>query len=238
LGLQVRTDNKLRVRQPLSRADIVVSDRSLSARLGHYGALVAEELNVHEVRWLEPGEEAAAVQYRMKPNFRALGPRIGKKVQALKQALEKADAAKLHAELSASGRVSVDIGGELIELNGEELDIAVVAGEGFAAAGGRVGVVVLVTELTESLRDEGLARDVLAKIQGRRKDLDLGFTDRIHVAVYGSDRVRRAVDTAKESIARESLCVELRAAPLADAPAALERGAIDGEELAVDVTPA
>ncbi len=233
LGLQVRSDNKLRVRQPLARADVVLSDRSL--RLERYGALVAEELNVHEVRWLEPGEEAGAVEYRLKPNFRALGPRIGKKVQALKQALEKADAAKLHAELSQKGRVAVDIGGESIDLGKDELDIAVVAGACFAAAGGRAGVVVLHTELDDALRDEGLGRDVLARLQGRRKELALGFTERIRATVFGGERVRRIVEAQQGELARETLAVELRTAPLAEAPASLERTTIEGEDLAIDI---
>jgi isoleucyl-tRNA synthetase len=238
LGLQVRTDNRLRVRQPLSRADVVVSDASLAARLGSYGPLVAEELNVHEVRFLEPGQEAGAVQYRMKPNFRALGPRIGKKVQALKQALERADAGKLHGELSRAGKVVLDVDGEAIDLSGEELDIQVVASEGFAAAGGRVGVVVLHTELTDALRDEGLARDVLAKVQQKRKDIGLGFTDRLVLTVFGGERIARVVEAARASIAEEALCSLIVVKALAEAPPSLERLAIEGEELALDGTKA
>ncbi len=236
LGLQVRTDNKLRVRQPLSRADIVVSNRS--AALDTFGALVAEELNVHEVRWLEPGQESAEVQYKLKPNFRALGPRLGKNVQALKQALEQADAGELHARLSANGSVLVELAGGAVTLSAEELDIAVVAAAGFAAAGGRAGVVVLHTELTDALRDEGFARDVLAKLQAARKDMDLGFTERIRVTVYGGDRVRRVVDAGRDHLAKEALAVEIRTAPLADAPGGAERTTLEGEELALDVSRA
>lgn len=238
LGLQVRSDNRLRVRQPLGRADVVVSDRALAASLASYGPLIAEELNVHEVRWLEPGQEAGAVHYRLKPNFRALGPRIGKKVQALKQALERADAARLHAELSREGKVVVDVEGEGIDLSGEELDIAVVASEGFAAAGGRTGVVVLHTELTPELRDEGLARDVLAKVQQKRKDLGLAFTDKLALTIYGSERIMRVVEAARSTIAEEALCASLVVAPLTDAPATAAIFEIEAEELALDGTKA
>jgi len=234
LGLQVRTENRLRVRQPLGRADVVLSDGALAMRLSGHGALIAEELNVHEVRFLEPGQEAGAVQYRMKPNFRALGPRIGKKVQALKQALEKADAGKLHGELSRAGKVVLDVEGEAIDLSGEELDIQVVASEGFAAAGGHVGVVVLHTELTDALRDEGLARDVLAKVQQKRKDLGLGFTDRLALTVYGSERIMRVVEASRVSLSEEALCTTLVVKSLAEAPAAAEKTTLEGEELALD----
>jgi isoleucyl-tRNA synthetase len=170
----------------------------------------------------------------MKPNFRALGPRIGKRVQALKQALEQADAGKLHGELSRAGKVTLAFDGESIDLSGEELDIQVVASEGFAAAGGRVGVVVLHTELSDALRDEGLARDVLAKIQQKRKDLGLGFTDRLALTVFGSERVVRVVEAARASIAEEALCSLIVVKSLTEASASLERLTIEGEDLALE----
>src|SRR5262249_34553171 len=95
LGLSVRTANKLKVRQPLSRVDVVVSSQRLAEALAPHVSLIAEELNVHEVRFLRPGEEGSAVRYVLKPNFRTLGPKLGKKVQLAKQELAKADAAAL-----------------------------------------------------------------------------------------------------------------------------------------------
>src|SRR5262249_4156387 len=109
LGLQVRTANKLKVRQPLSRADVVVSQAGLAPAPSARVALVQEELNVHEVRLLRPGEEGNLVRYVLKPNFRALGPKLGKKVQVAKQVLAKADAASLRASLMLDGKVTVDI---------------------------------------------------------------------------------------------------------------------------------
>src|SRR5262249_51862995 len=91
LGLSVRTSNKLKMRQPLSRGDVVLNDGELMRRLEPYVELIKEELNVHEVRFMFPGHEQGAVKFRLKPNFRALGPRLGKNVQAAKKALEMAD---------------------------------------------------------------------------------------------------------------------------------------------------
>src|SRR5262249_10523985 len=108
LGLSVRTSNKLKVRQPLSRADIVVSSASLAEELAPHVPLIAEELNVREVRFLRPGEEGSLVRYVLKPNFRALGPKLGKKVQVAKQALARADAGALRAALATEGKVSID----------------------------------------------------------------------------------------------------------------------------------
>jgi isoleucyl-tRNA synthetase len=209
LGLQVRTVNKLKVRQPLDRADIVVSQASLSGALREHEALVREELNVHEIHWLEPGQERGEVKYVLKPNFRALGPKLGKKVQVAKQVLAKADAATLRAELATFGKVTLDLEGEAVELGPEEIEVVVEASEGFAAAGGKAGVVVLHTTLTDALRDEGLGREILSRVQALRKELDLGFTDRVRVAIGGSDRVKRVADEQRATLAAEVLAVEV-----------------------------
>jgi isoleucyl-tRNA synthetase len=125
LGLQVRTSNKLKVRQPLSRADVVVSNPALREGLVSHAELFVDELNVHEVRFLRPGEEGGAVRYVLKPNFRALGPKLGKKVQLAKQALAKANAAELRTRLASEGKVTIDLEGEAVELGPEEIEVVV-----------------------------------------------------------------------------------------------------------------
>lgn len=209
LGLQVRTVNKLKVRQPLSRADVVVSTNALADALRAHAPLIAEELNVHEVRFLRPGEEGGEVRYVLKPNFRALGPKLGKKVQLAKAALARADAAALRADLAATGKTSIDLEGERFELGPEEIEVVVEAAEGFAAAGGKAGVVVLHIALTDALKDEGLAREILSRVQGVRKELNLGFTETIRLAVDGSERVRRVAEGARTTLAEESLASEV-----------------------------
>ncbi len=234
LGLQVRTAGRVRVRQPLSRADLVVSDAELSRGLRAHLGLVAEELNVKEVRLLAPGEEASFVRYTLKPNFRALGPKLGKRVQACKAALAKADAAALRAELATTGKATIDVEGEAVDLGPEEVDVTVDASDGFAAAGGKIGVVVLALELTEELREEGLAREILARVQGARKDAGLAFTDRVAVHLDGSPRVVAVARSARELIAAEALADAVSVG--ADAPVAtgeVRPFAIDQEELRV-----
>lgn len=234
LGLQVRTENQLKVRQPLSRADVVVSSADSAKRLESYRDLIADELNVHEVRWLLPGQEGKEVSYQLKPNFRALGPRLGKQVQGVKKALAAADAGALRTELAKSGKVTIDVDGSPIDLNGEEVQVAVVASEGYAAAGGRAGVVVLHTALDQGLLDEGFAREVLAKIQSHRKKLDLGYTDRIAVTVRGGERVARVMDQHAAHIEKEALCASL----VVESLAGDETDTIQGEAVAVLVTRA
>ncbi|WP_438021248.1 isoleucine--tRNA ligase [Sorangium sp. So ce315] len=233
LGLQVRTANKLKVRQPLSRADIVLSQQGLAAALAEHVPLIAEELNVHEVRFLRPGEEGSAVRYVLKPNFRALGPKLGKKVQLAKQVLAKADAAALRAALATEGKIAIALDGEQVELGPEEIDVAVEAGEGFAAAGGRAGVVVLHTALTDALRDEGLGREILSRVQAARKGAGLEFTDRIRLAIRGSQRVCRVAEAARAMLMAESLAAELVVGGALDGEVSTTDAPVDGEALEI-----
>jgi isoleucyl-tRNA synthetase len=240
LGLQVRTAAKLKVRQPLERADVVVSSRDLRAALERHAGLISDELNVHGVRWLSPGEEGQEVSYQLKPNFRLLGPRLGKQVQLLKKALAEADAAALRGELAQRGRCSVVLDGDTLELSSEEVEVAVVASEGYAAAGGKVGVVVLTTALSPELLDEGLGREVLSRVQSKRKELALDFTARIVVKILGSARVCRVVEAMRQELIREALCAELSVAASDDEPAeaGFESLDVQGERLWMHVRAA
>jgi isoleucyl-tRNA synthetase len=210
LGLSVRTQNKLKVRQPLERADVVFNDGALMPRLEAYKALIQEELNVHEVRFMFPGHTDGAVAFRIKPNFRALGPRLGKNVQAAKKALEGADGSALYAELSRTGKVEVTIEGEPYLLGPEEIQVTAEAAPGFAAETGRVGVVVLHTTLTEALVDEGLLREVVSRVQAARKDLGLEFAARIQLWLDGSERLVRVARAGEQHLGQECLATEVR----------------------------
>jgi isoleucyl-tRNA synthetase len=213
LGLSVRTSNKLKVRQPLERADVVFNDQDLLGRLSEYKSLIQEELNVHEVRFMFPGHEDGAVAFRIKPNFRALGPRLGKNVQAAKKALEAADGSALYAELSRTGKVQIAIEGEHYELGPEEIQVSAEAAPGFAAETGRIGVVVLHTTLTEALVDEGLLRELVSRVQAARKELGLDFTARVRLSLDGSERVVRVARAGEQHLRQECLASEVRFEP-------------------------
>ncbi len=209
LGLSVRTVNRLKVRQPLGRADVVFNDRALMQRIELYTEAIAEELNVNELVFMHPGHEQGAVSFRLKPNFRALGPRLGKNVQAVKQALEGADGSALHAELSQSGQLTLQVAGEAMQFGPEEIAVSVEAAAGFAAETGRVGVVVLHTTLTEELVDAGILREVVSRVQATRKEMRLDFADRIELRMDGSERVLRVARAGEEHIQRECLATDV-----------------------------
>ena len=216
-GLQVRTANKLRVRQPLSAAEIALADAELADRVLAHEGLIRDELNVHELR-LAP-DAGAYVTYQVKPNFRALGPRVGKRMPKLKAALADADGAALLQEFEAKGRIEIVLDGEPLELGPDEIAVSLEAREGFAAAAGKAGVVVMHTTLDDGLIEEGLFREVLNRVQNLRKQLDLEYTGRIRLSLDGSDRLLAAVRPRVEELGRETLAdaVEVGAAPPAGA---------------------
>ena len=208
LGLRVRTDHRLKVRQPLSRAEVVLPDEGLRTRLEHYGHLIEEELNVHEVAFVHTGEEH--VRYSLRPNFRRLGPRLGKKMPLAKKAFAEADAVAFRRELHSNGSASIEVDGERLSLDPDDVEILVEAAENFAAAGDRTAVVVLNTDVDDKLREEGLYRELLHRVQNLRKELDIDYTQRIRLSIQGSDRLQRILIDNQDHFTTEVLCTELR----------------------------
>jgi isoleucyl-tRNA synthetase len=229
LGLQVRTTSKLRVRQPLEAAEIVLADPSLESALREHAALVADELNVHELRFVAKADDY--VSYQVKPNFRALGPRAGKRMPKLKAALAGADGAALLRQLESEGCVRVPVDGESFELSRDEIAVSLEAREGFAAAAGGVGVVVLRTTLTPELLEEGRYREVLNRVQTLRKELDLEYTGRIRLTLSGAAALLDAVRPRVDELARETLAVDVAIGAEPPTSAEVREVAIDGLSL-------
>ena len=244
LGLQVRTAAKIKVRQPLSTATVVVSGAQADG-LRRNVEVIREELNVHTIDFVSPDHADRFVTFKLKPNFRALGPRIGKQVQEVKKALESVNAGALRAELVTKGKAIVPgvlIDGAPLEVGPEEIEVQVVAREGFAAAGDRVGVVVLDTRMTPELKQEGLAREVINRLQSIRKELGLAYEDRVAVLVDGPKEIVEAGKKLKKEIAEAALCQRIDFVLHGDHDRPTDVGArkreidIDGHSCAISMT--
>jgi isoleucyl-tRNA synthetase len=234
LGLQVRTVSKLRVRQPLGAAEVILADPELSAALREHEGLIRDELNVHAVHFVERAD--AYVTYQVKPNFRALGPRAGKRMPKLKAALAAADGGRLLRELETAGRVRIEVDGSPFELGPHEIEVSLEAREGFAAAAGAAGVVALRTALTPELIEEGRFREVLNRVQSIRKELDLEYTGRIRLTLDGAGVLLDAVRPRIELLSRETLAVAVTLSrPTAGAH--VREVTIDGDALTLGVEP-
>ena len=235
LGLQVRTSEKLRVRQPLAAADLVLSDPSLETALREHLGLVRDELNVHEVHFAPRADEY--VRYEVKPNFRALGPKVGKRMPALKAALATADGAALLRQLESRGALhpprwrapSSRSPPRRSPSRSRRLP-------GFASASGAVGVVVLRTQLDDALIAEGLFREVLNRVQTLRKELDLEYTGRISLTLAGAPELLAAVRPRVADLEREALAVRVALAAAPAAGAHVREATIDGFPLTIGLS--
>jgi isoleucyl-tRNA synthetase len=223
LGRSARMDNKLKVRQPLAKVEVILSDNSTQAWLEEHNELLRDELNVKAVEYTKDADKY--INYLVQPNFKRLGPRIGKLLPAVKQALSNADGGEMLKELTSKGNVLLKVGGEEIALDTEDIQVRLQAREGWAAAQGAECVVVLSTELTPELIAEGAARDVVRLIQDRRKDLALDFTDRITIGIVGaSAALQQAVEQNRDYISGETLADSIGFEPVGHESIAAEVG--------------
>jgi isoleucyl-tRNA synthetase len=218
LGRKARMDAKLKVRQPLARVEVILAKDTHQAWLKAHDDLLRDELNVKQVEYAE--QAADYITYEVLPNFKRLGPRLGKLLPKVKQHLSSAVGSLLLYELGATGRVSLEVDGQRVELDSEDLQVRLQAKPGWAAAHLPSCVVVLATNLTPALVREGLARDLVRLIQERRKELDCQYTDRIQVGlVTESAELRQAIEENTEYICGETLALDLSADPLEGAVA-------------------
>jgi len=207
LGLQARNANKLKVRQPLARVEVILGRPQLAERIARYIPLLTDELNVKEVVLTQ---DAHHVSFSMKPDFRKLGPVFGARVQLVKKALEGVDAKSVRSQLATEGKVTVPLAdGAQAELDADTIAVTVTPAAGWVASSGTVGVVILDATLTPALIAEGRAREVLSRIQGWRKEADLDYVDRIRVGIEGDAELVSACAAFKDFIAAESLASEV-----------------------------
>jgi isoleucyl-tRNA synthetase len=229
LGRAVRAAHKLKTRQPLPTMTLAGADASLRAQLAGMEGIVLEELNVKALSWSDRPEELVSIEAR--PNWRVLGKRLGAKMKATAAAIAAEDPNALAASLSANGRAAVEVEGESIELSAEELEIRYQPREGLVAEADRDLLLVLDTTVDEGLRREGLAREVISRVQGLRRDLDLDFTERIDIRYAATGELAAAIEANRELICAEVLARELVLDPLVGA----HEFDLDGERLGVAV---
>ncbi len=204
LGLSARMNAKLKVRQPLSGVTVVLNDEQDQAWLEAHDELLKTELNVQHVQYTT--EAGQYVTYQIVPNFKRLGPRVGKLMPKVKRAFAEANGGEIMADLSGAGKAELVVDGETIELDSEDVEIRLQANPGWAAAQGTQAVVVLSTELTPGLIRAGMARDVNRLVQERRKELELERTDRIDLYLYTeSEMLQQAIEENRDYLIGETL---------------------------------
>jgi isoleucyl-tRNA synthetase len=215
MGLKVRKDEKMKVRQPLSKMEVILRDSGHQPWLVEHDEILKSELNVKQIEYTQEADKY--VTYTVTPNFKLLGPQLGKLMPKVQAALKTADAGALLADLEARGETNLQVDGQAVTLNSESIQVRLQAKPGWSAAQGQSGVVVLSTELTPELMREGYARDLVRLIQDRRKEMDCAYDDRIAVTVgVDSEELKLAFQENAAYIASETLAVEFKIVPLAE----------------------
>ena len=205
LGRAARSEAGVKVRQPLARALVFLPSGAPQL----LADVVASELNVDEVSVAE--ELSDVLRFEIVPNFRVLGPRLKEAAGELRPALQRVDAARAVAALDDGRSFEVPLAESTVELGPGDVELRVKSQPGFTVSREGGEVVALDLELTEDLRDRGLAREVVRQVQELRRGVGLEVSDRIRLWLPGLDDLQRYFDY----VAGEVLAIEIRT----DAPA-------------------
>ncbi|MGB9740008.1 isoleucine--tRNA ligase [Chloroflexus sp.] len=213
LGRAARKQANIKVRQPLSELWLRASTPTLLNGVRRFETELRDELNVKAVRYLDA--QSAVVEYRLKPNLRLVGKKFGKLVPALTAALRDltGDDARAAAQAVEAGQpVHLSVDGQTIELLAEEVLVESSAPAGYAVAEADGMLVALNTTVTEELRLEGAARDLVRYVQDARKSAGLAISDRIRLFLSSPDETELLATTLaqyEQYIKTETLAVEL-----------------------------
>jgi isoleucyl-tRNA synthetase len=223
LGRRVRTETKIRTRQPLAAAIVHLADRGAS--IDAVREIVAEELNVRRVEVVTSADVLG--RRRAKPDFKVLGPRLGSRVREVAAALE-ADDGSLASRLAQGGTVDVTMtDGTAVAIAPGDVHLGHDARSGLGVASDAGLTVALELEVTPELKREGVARELIRIVQEARKAAGLAVTDRIALAIETDGEAADALEAHRDEIAAETLAV------------AIERDGMEGfrQEVTLDGTP-
>ncbi len=172
-----------------------------------YVSIIEDELNVKKATFTD--DVSSFTSYSFKPQLRTVGPKYGKFLGGIQKALASLDGNAAYADLKANGVLRLPEVDASIELAEEDLLISMAQTEGFVADGDNYVTVVLDTNLTEELLEEGFVRELVSKIQTMRKEADFEVMDRITVSYEGSDKINSIFEANKDEIAGEVLADEI-----------------------------
>lgn len=203
LGRAARNTSGMKNRQPLARA-IVVSEKELPEDLSQ---VLKEELNIDEITYTKTAEDL--VSYHFKPQLRTLGKKLGAKLPAVRKALEELDGNQAWKSLQETGHVSLDIDGDVITLEQEDLLIETGDAEGYATMKDNYHTIALDLKLDDNLISRGFVREIISKVQNMRKASDFEVTDRITLYYAGTKRLNDVILAHEEEIGNEVLANRL-----------------------------
>ena len=230
LGRACRNLSNMKVRQPLST--LYISGASFGEE---YKTLVESELNVKNVQFIKNAGEF--VNYDLKPNFMTLKSRYGRFLGRMRGELQKLDGAAVVAAFERGETVTLTMDNTDIILNKEDVLVEAVKKEGYTSQVDGALTVVLDTNLTPELIDEGYAREMISKVQAMRKEAGFDVTDRIQVTVETSDKAQSAIAHFTDMVQKAVLATSLTFSPAADT-AFVRENDLNGEKATIGITKA
>jgi isoleucyl-tRNA synthetase len=220
----------VKVRQPLREAVVVADERERRA-IERLERQVLEELNVKTVSYVHEAGELAT--YEVKPNFRALGPRLGKGMPEAAAAIAALDPEHVAGAFDRGERVAINVEGTEYPIGAEDVTLAMQPREGYQLERQAGYAVALRLDLDDELVREGTAREVVHAVQNARKEAGLDVADRIDLVLRGDEGVLGAVRRHADYVAGETLAKRLELDGAGLEAAHTERARIEGSELEI-----
>jgi isoleucyl-tRNA synthetase len=203
LGRAARNRSAIKTRQPLGLITIGdLSDEQQTA-VKRLSELILDELNVKAIDFSDQIGEFAT--YTVNPNFKQLGPKYGRAVQAIAKAVRSTDAFALKNELDTTGEWQIEADGVTYTLESEDIEVRSQPREGYMVEADAQKFVALSIELTHELTLEGFARELVNKIQQMRKEADFNISDRISLSLKSTPIIHEAFNAHRDYITRETL---------------------------------
>ncbi len=202
LGRFAREEAKIKVRQPISE---LILDKPKEKIIGDLISIIKEELNVKNILFTDDMEKY--MDYMIKPNFRVVGKVFGPKIKDFQNLLTTLDNRQI--EKIKEDKITVDFLGEKLKITNDMVEINIKVKEGFCSSSNSKTFVILNTELNADLILEGLAREIVRKVQSLRKEADLNITDKIKIYYNGSIEIENTINNYLDYIKNETLAIEV-----------------------------
>ncbi|KGL61999.1 isoleucine--tRNA ligase [Polaribacter sp. Hel1_85] len=206
LVLSLRAKEKIKVRQPLQKIMIPVDNEQQKEEILAVADLIKNEVNIKEIQILDDASDILIKQ--IKPNFKTLGPKFGKDMRFIAAAVKEFNQEDIN-KIEKVGNIILEINGKNITLELSDVEISSKDIEGWLVANEGALTVALDVTITEELRKEGVARELVNRIQNARKDTGLEVTDRIKLTVLNFENLQKSITDNKDYIMSETLTKEL-----------------------------
>ena len=203
LGRNVREEAKIKVRQPISEAILDGKNKNI---IGDLTELIKEELNVKEIKFAD--DLSIYMNYEVKPNFKVCGPLLGSSIKSFQGYVKNFNYGDIK-NLEEGNEVKINLDGKEIAITYDMLDVRITSKEGFNSTHEGNNFIVLNTTLNKDLINEGIARELISKIQQLRKNKDFNIVDRINIYYSHNDEIEEAIGEYRDMIMKDTLAEQI-----------------------------